>query len=180
MAVEPPGHVPPSFTAYEFDGLRVLLSARHGAWLTGLANDFELAWATSWEDDADRLIAERVGLPRGLPVIRFDAAQTGWMDKLPDVIQFVGDRPTAWLDDDLGPEAHAWAAARAVPTLLVQPDHRIGLTEAHIDNAPCVCDRPARLRRARARASDTPPRNDETGASRHPFHARSNGADTRT
>lgn len=133
LAVQPRGHVPPGFTAYEFDGLRVLLSTRHGAWLTGLAGDFDLVWATSWEEDADRLIAERVGLPRGLPVIRFDASRTGWMDKLPDVIRFVGDRPTAWLDDDPGPGAHVWVAARSVPTLLVQPDHRIGLTEAHID-----------------------------------------------
>lgn len=119
--------------ADELDGLRVLLSTRHGAWLTGLAAAFDLVWATSWEEDADRLIAERVGLPRGLPVIRFDASRTGWMDKLPDVIRFVGDRPSAWLDDDPGPGAHSWAAARSVPTLLVQPDHRIGLTEAHID-----------------------------------------------
>ena len=79
------------------------------------------------------MIAERVGLPRGLPVITFESPQTGWTAKLPDVIRFVGDRPVAWVDDVLGPEEHAWAASRPVPTLLLQPDHRIGLTRADID-----------------------------------------------
>ena len=54
----------------------VLLSPEHGRWLTSLADEYQLVWATSWEGDADRLIAERVGLPRGLPFIAF-TDQTG-------------------------------------------------------------------------------------------------------
>jgi hypothetical protein len=133
LAVRPPGDVPPGFVAYDLDGFRVFLAREHGSWLTGLAVDFDLVWATSWEHDADRLIAERVGLPRGLPVITFESSQTGWMKKLPDVIRFVGDRPVAWIDDDLGPDEYDWAGSRAVSTLLIQPDHRVGLTLAHID-----------------------------------------------
>jgi hypothetical protein len=133
MAIRPHGHVPPGFAAYDLDGIRVLLAAHHGVWLSGLAADFDLVWATSWEHDADRLIAERIGLARGLPVITFDSGQTGWFKKLPDVIRFVGDRPVAWIDDDLGPEVYGWADSRTAPTLLVQPDHRVGLTSTHID-----------------------------------------------
>lgn len=39
----------------------------------------------------------------------------------------------AWIDDDLGPEVYRWADSRTVSTLLIQPDHRVGLTSAHID-----------------------------------------------
>ena len=133
LALEPPGHVPPGFVAHDLEGLRVLLARQHGAWLTDLGADFDLVWATSWVHDADRLIAELVGVPRGLPVITFDSPQTGWTAKLPDVIRFVGDRPVAWVDDVLGSEDHAWAASRPVPTLLLQPDHPECLTRAHND-----------------------------------------------
>jgi len=133
LVVQPPGHVPPGFTAYDLADHRVLLAAHHGAWLSDLASDFDLVWATTWEHDADRLIAERVGLPRGLPVITFDWPQTGWTAKLPDVIRFVGDRPVAWIDDVLGPDVHDWASSRSAPTLLIQPDHRVGLTLPDID-----------------------------------------------
>jgi hypothetical protein len=127
-----PNHVPAGFLAHDLEGLRILLAREHGVWLSGLAAYFDLVWATSWEHDADRLIAERVGLPRGMPVITFES-QTGWTTKLPDVIRFVGDRPVAWVDDALGPDEHAWATSRIVPTLLVQTDHRVGLTPTHVD-----------------------------------------------
>lgn len=133
LGIKPRGHVPPGFAAHDLVGLRVLLASHHGAWLSELAVDFDLVWATSWEHDADRLIAERVGLPRGLPVITFASPQTGWTSKLPDVIRFVGDCPVAWIDDDLSHEVYGWADSRTVPTLLIQPDHRVGLTSAHID-----------------------------------------------
>jgi Swiss Army Knife RNA repair-like protein len=132
LAVQPPGHVPAGFGEHHLDGLRVLLSPDHGAWLTELAGEFDLVWATSWEHDADRLIAELIGLPRGLPVITFDSVQTGWLTKLPDVVAFVGDRPLAWVDDKLDADVHAWAETRVAPTLLVEPDHAVGLAPAHI------------------------------------------------
>ena len=74
--------------------MRVLLSLDHGRWLSALVDYFDLVWATSWERDADLLIAEQIGLPRGLPFIKF-TEQTGWTSKLPDVIRFVGQRAAA-------------------------------------------------------------------------------------
>jgi hypothetical protein len=125
-----PGHVPAGYVPHDVDGLRVLLSTDHGIWLSDLASSYDLVWATSWEHDADRLIAEAVGLPRGLPVISF-AAQDGWTNKLPDIIRYVGDRPLAWIDDQPGAEVRDWADARnaaGIPTLLVETDYRVGLT----------------------------------------------------
>jgi hypothetical protein len=136
MGVQPRGHIPAGFAAHQVAGLRLLLSREHGTWLTRLASEFELVWATSWENDADELIAELVGLPRGLPVIAFDtwkAGDEGWLTKLPDVVKFVGDRPLAWVDDVLDPEVYAWAESRPAPTLLVQPDPDVGLTPSHVE-----------------------------------------------
>src|SRR4051812_13672872 len=58
--------------------------------------------------------------------------------KLPDVLGFAGDRPPAWVDDVFGDEENDWASSRGVSTLLIQTDHRVGLTSAHIDILPTL------------------------------------------
>lgn len=121
----------PGFMPYQIGGMRVLLSRDHGRWLTTLEDLFDLTWATSWERDAD-LIAERIGLPRGLPVITF-TGQSEWTVKLPDIVRHVGDRALAWVDDQLGAEAHAWAASRRWPTMLIETESRVGLTLEHVE-----------------------------------------------
>ena len=134
------GQEPPGFTAHDLLGYRVLLAPRHGVWLSALAAEglFDLAWATTWEHDADKLIAPRVGLPAGLPVIAFDEAGSwgGYTWKLAAVDAFVAGRACAWIDDDLGGDAHAWAARReaaGLATLLISPDPAIGLTHGQVD-----------------------------------------------
>jgi hypothetical protein len=127
----------PGFTAHHLGGMRVLLSPDHGRWLSSLSDVFELTWATSWERDAD-LIAERIGLPVGMPAVRF-TNQTEWTVKLPDVIRHVGDRAAAWIDDQLGPDVRAWAESRHSPTLLVETDSRVGLTLGHVERLRAWC-----------------------------------------
>ena len=53
--------------------------------------------------------------------------------KVPAVARFTGDRPAAWVDDVVTPEAVAWAAARAVPTLLLEVDPAVGLTRGQVE-----------------------------------------------
>ena len=130
----------PGFTTQRVGGMRVLLSTTHGRWLRELADVFDLTWATSWERDAD-LIAERIGLPVGLPAITF-TGQTEWTVKLPDVMEYVGHRALAWVDDQLGPEVHAWAISRPAPTLLIETDSRVGLTEAQVERLRTWASRP--------------------------------------
>ena len=48
---------PRGFAWHELGGYGVWLSRRHGEWLNGLAEWFDLVWATTWEHDADLLIA---------------------------------------------------------------------------------------------------------------------------
>jgi hypothetical protein len=106
----------------------VWLAPQHGAWLRPLLDRFELVWATGWEHNANQLIAPILGLP-ALPVIEFPREADGRFFKLPTIARFAAGRPLVWIDDELTDEAHAWAAARALPTRLVDADPAIGLTE---------------------------------------------------
>jgi hypothetical protein len=101
-------------------------------WLAELAEAFELVWATTWEEMANRVIAPALGLP-ALPAIAFDMDRRVPTAKLPSVIAWVGDRPCAWIDDDLRHDADTWAAGRAVPTLLVHVDMTEGMERRHVD-----------------------------------------------
>jgi hypothetical protein len=103
-----------------------------GAWLAELADAFELVWATTWEHMANHVIAPALGLPP-LPAIEFDMDRRVPTAKLPGVIAWVGDRPCAWIDDDLHHDADTWAAGRAVPTLLVHVDMSMGMERRHVD-----------------------------------------------
>ncbi|MBM3678669.1 MAG: hypothetical protein FJW96_12430 [Actinobacteria bacterium] len=101
--------------------LRQLVPALHAA--------FEIVWATSWCEEANREVAPLVGLP-ALPALDVTAH---WR-KLELVSAHAGiDRPIAWVDDRLEPEAWEWADARPGASLLVRPESRRGLTPEHVD-----------------------------------------------
>jgi hypothetical protein len=119
---------PASFRRYTLLGEPHWLAPHHGSWLLPLGDRFQIVWATGWEHDANRLIAPIVGLPV-LPVIEFPRDASGRFAKLPTIAQTVGDRALAWVDDELTPAAHDWAARRPAPTLLLDADPAIGLTE---------------------------------------------------
>lgn len=128
---------PESYREYDFfpGEEAVRLAEIHGEWLRDLTSAFDLVWATGWQHRADELIAPRLGLPR-LPVIEFDFPGVPFQPflKVPSIDRFVGDRPLAWLDDMITPEAEAWAAGRTAPTLLVAVDPAIGLTEHAVED----------------------------------------------
>ena len=116
--------------------VNVILSAQHGAWLRELAKDFELAWMTTWSEQANEHIAPRLGLPP-LRVVRpvilgmFDPV----VSKLNPVRQAARGRPAAWLDDQSFYGDKQWARnrnARGYPTLLIRTDYEIGLTAEHV------------------------------------------------
>jgi hypothetical protein len=125
---------PQGFTEHEFflhEG-PVRLNPVHGRWLRGLAEHYEIVWATGWEEDANLLLAPLLGLPR-FPVILFPPKPFDPREKVPPVAAFVRDRPAAWVDDALTPPAHAWAEGRPSPTLLIAADPAVGLTRAAVD-----------------------------------------------
>lgn len=119
--------LPSHFQLYQVGGQRVHLSGLHGKWLRALSDNYDLVWATTWEADANAPIAPLIGAPDDLPYISFtDRDADDWTWKLPAVDAFVGDRPVAWLDDDPGEGADAWAAQRPVATRLLIPDRHLG------------------------------------------------------
>lgn len=119
--------------------VRVRLCADHGPLLLGLADRFELTWATSWVENANSLISPIIGLP-ALPVIDVESntgiTPFGQIFKRGPVEEYAARRPLAWFDDMFEPGDFDWATKRTAdgaPTLLVHINPRIGLSPADID-----------------------------------------------
>ena len=107
------------------------LSATAAAHLLELSHQYELVWASGWEERADEHLPRLLGLPAGLPHLRFgrEPGNSGAHWKLEAIERFAEGRPLAWVDDCFNEACHDWAAARTSPTLLVNTEPREGLTE---------------------------------------------------
>jgi hypothetical protein len=112
------------------DGTPHFLSSTAATHLLGLSDLFELVWASGWEERANEHLPHLLGLPRGLPFLRFARAvgrsNAHW--KLDAIDAYAEERPLAWVDDAFNPACDAWAEARKAPTLLVQTVPEDGLT----------------------------------------------------
>jgi hypothetical protein len=120
------------FNLFPGDHEPARLCVVHGEWLRELSDYFDLAWASAWGFDAHRLLSPILRIDEfpfvPMPTIPFPPAE-----KVPAIAEFVDQRPAAWLDDVVTPEARAWADRRREPTLLVEVDHRCGLERRHVD-----------------------------------------------
>jgi class 3 adenylate cyclase len=118
------------------DGVAHCISRAAGERLVRLSQYYDLIWATGWEERANEHLPLLLGLPGELPYLTFGgSAQFGTAHWKLDAIQaYAGDRPLAWIDDNLDESCHAWAASRSAPTLLVETDPTRGLEEAHVDS----------------------------------------------
>jgi HAD domain in Swiss Army Knife RNA repair proteins len=129
---------PEGFDEHDFfpeDDQPVRLARAHGAWLAELGEVFDVAWATGWGSEANRLLCPYFGLPEYpvvvLPPVPFEARE-----KVRAVSSYVGARrPAVWIDDDVTPDAVRWAGEREAPTFLVEVDAARGLTRQHVDVA---------------------------------------------
>ena len=110
----------------------IVASRLHGQWLHELALSFDLVWATTWGATANTTFGHFYGLPALPHVELVDLPRIGTR-KLAAVASYVGDRPVAWLDDELYEDAEAWAHARTAPTLLLRTAPYVGLRVEHID-----------------------------------------------
>lgn len=121
---------------HTIEGIPHLLSHTAAAHLQELSAEFELVWASGWEERADEHLPHLLGLPSGLPHLRLNKPRAGrirtsnahW--KLDAIDAYAPTGPLAWIDDTFNDACHAWAAARTArtPTLLVQTDPARGLT----------------------------------------------------
>ncbi|MFB8245719.1 hypothetical protein ACFC5X_11805 [Streptomyces sp. NPDC055952] len=112
--------------------LRIWLNPQHGRHLLRLG--FELCWATTWMDEANRWIAPVLGLP-DLPFVDFGAVllqerPDGVHWKTAPLVEHARGRPFAWVDDEQSARDQAYVAAHhPAPGLLHHVDPRVGLLE---------------------------------------------------
>jgi hypothetical protein len=109
--------------------LRVWLHPGHGALLAALP--VELAWATTWEEEANTYISPVLGLP-ALPFIAWPSPRPTPADgvfwKTPSIVEWAAGRPFCWLDDELTPADSGWVAAHHPgAALLRRIDPGVGL-----------------------------------------------------
>ena len=130
-----PSNERPAGTWLIVDGSPHLISATAAGHLQALADDFELAWCTGWEEKANEYLPGVLGLPSDLPVLSFDRnpgrGHAHW--KLAAIEAFAGpERAVAWVDDALNEACRVWAVARIGPTLLVETVPERGLEGEHV------------------------------------------------
>ena len=118
------------------DGIAHCIPNDVGARLSRLGERFELVWATGWEEKANEYLPSILGLAQDdLPSLVFGGqavfGSAHW--KLDAIARYAGDRPAAWIDDSLDATCHDWARRREAPTLLVQTESAVGLTEEHVE-----------------------------------------------
>ena len=118
---------------HSIDGIPHFLSSTAASHLLALLPQFELVWASGWEEKANEHLPPLLGLPGPLPFLRFarrlesgSSTRAHW--KLEAIDSYAGERPLAWIDDAFNAACHAWARARIAPTLLVSTAPERGLT----------------------------------------------------
>ena len=116
------------------DGMVHCISLLAGKRLLRLAEDYELVWATGWEDRANDYLPNILGVPE-LPHLTFNgAARFGsahW--KLGPLDEYCRGRAMAWVDDNFDESCYEWARERPEPTLLVPTEPHLGLEEAQTE-----------------------------------------------
>jgi hypothetical protein len=117
------------------DGILHCISLAAGERLRRLARHYELVWATGWEERANDHLPALLGLPDSLPYLTFGGraafGSAHW--KVDALDGYAGERPLAWIDDNIDETCRAWADRRVAPTLLVPTESDRGLEEAHVD-----------------------------------------------
>ena len=128
------GNLPGHF--HWIDGVAHCIPEEVGPRLARLAERFELVWATGWEDKANEYLPFILKLPDPeLPCLTFDGravfGTAHW--KLEAIEEYAGERPAAWIDDNLNETCHQWAEGRSAPTLLVETQSAIGMTDEDVE-----------------------------------------------
>ena len=125
----------PAGSFHMVDGIVHLIGEQSARLLARLRERFELVWATGWEEKANEYLVHLLEMESELPTLTFDGrARFGtahW--KLEALEEYAVGRPAAWIDDNIDAECRAWAEGRSAPTLLVQTETHVGITEEHVE-----------------------------------------------
>jgi hypothetical protein len=118
------------------DGIAHCIGTHCGERLRRLEDSFELVWATGWEEKANEYLPFLLQMARtDYPVLTFDGraifGSAHW--KLEAIEAYARGRPAAWIDDSIDYTCRAWADRRTEPTLLVETDAPVGITDEHVE-----------------------------------------------
>ncbi len=123
------------------------IEAEPGVWVAPAMLDalaalpVERRWLSSWEHEIEGLSRD-IGWP-GMPWLPLPATTRGWSKcaALRDWQAQHPHRPLCWIDDDprVLSSGRRWARTLAVPTLLLRPQKRVGLTPHHIGRIAAWC-----------------------------------------
>ncbi|GAA2449088.1 HAD domain-containing protein [Actinomadura vinacea] len=89
----------------------------------------DLVWATTWEDEANAVIAPRIGLPQ-LPVVNWpepsdgDEREDQWFGlcwKTRTLVAWANQRPFAWIDDEITDADRDWVSQHHPGRALLHP-----------------------------------------------------------
>ena len=126
---DPPGRF------HWIDGIAHCIKLEAGPLLRELEELFEMVWATGWEEKANEYLPGILELESKWPTLGFDGqavfGSAHW--KLGQIDQYAGDRPAAWIDDNLDDECIEWAKERRAPTMLVLTETADGITSEHVE-----------------------------------------------
>ncbi|NNH68480.1 hypothetical protein HLB23_01040 [Nocardia uniformis] len=94
----------------------------------------ELVWATTWMDEANRVVSPALGLPT-LTVMDWPESPDDRIDewfglhwKTRALVERAGGRSFIWIDDEIGDGDREWVCAHHPGrALLYHVDHRVGL-----------------------------------------------------
>lgn len=126
--------------------LPVRISPLHAAQFAALAEVFDIVWATTWLEEANRFLSPLLGLPDDLPLVPFTAEELANKDrpqlgrrngswKTPIIARWLDEnhsgRAWAWVDDEVNQRDRTWfrdhhyGLREPVPHLLLRvEDHR--------------------------------------------------------
>jgi hypothetical protein len=125
----PPGRL------HSINGVMHYISACSALHLKRLGHNYELIWATGWEETANDYLPQLLGLPGHLPYLSFDgrvrAGAAHW--KIEAIDEYAGGRALAWIDDNVDESCRTWAAVRRAPTLIIETVRHEGMREEHVE-----------------------------------------------
>lgn len=137
------GPPPAGWEDTRVQGYQIRYNPGHGDRLLAIAAETgaELAWCTTWQEQANQYIRHLVGLPQlpwvplepGRAGLKFSEYRSVGAIKATALRAWAGDRPVCWLEDE--PDAAAELASWSVPHLVVRVDESAGLQERHLQKA---------------------------------------------